>query len=200
MLDRFYLIIDGTQWLPRILPLGVKCLQLRIKDKSEDEIRSQVREAKQLCDKAGTVLIVNDHWQAAYDANVGYVHLGQEDLKTADFRALRSAGIYYGVSTHDEAELDTALALDPEYVALGPIYNSATKEMRWQPQGLETLKRWRARTSKHLVAIGGISLDRAAEVFESGADSIATISDVTSAPNPEHRTTQWLKASKDWQR
>ncbi|MES0872190.1 thiamine phosphate synthase [Pseudovibrio sp. SCP19] len=200
MLDRFYLIIDGTQWLPRVLPLGVKFCQLRIKDKSEDEIRSQVREAKQLCDKAGAVLVVNDHWQAAYDANVGYVHLGQEDLKTADFRALRSAGIYYGISTHDEAELDAALALDPEYVALGPIYNSTSKEMHWQPQGLETLKNWRERTNKHLVAIGGITLERASDVFSAGADSIATISDVTTATNPEHRTAQWLEASKNWQR
>ncbi len=200
MLDRFYLIIDGTQWLPTILPLGVKFLQLRIKDKSEDEIRSHVRAAKHLCEKAGAVLVVNDHWQAAYDANVGYVHLGQGDLKTADFRALRSAGIYYGLSTHNEAELETALALDPEYVALGPIYKSATKEMRWQPQDLKTLRRWRARTSKHLVAIGGITLDHASQVFESGADSVATLSDVTGAPNPEQRITQWLNASKNWQR
>ncbi|KZL06741.1 Thiamine-phosphate synthase [Pseudovibrio axinellae] len=198
MLDRFYLIIDGTHWLPRVLPLGVKLVQLRIKDKSEDEIRSQVKAAKQLCDKAGAVLVVNDHWQAAYDANVGYVHLGQEDLKTADFRALRSAGIYYGVSTHDEAELDTALALDPQYVALGPIYNSATKELRWQPQGLETLKRWKSRTNKHLVAIGGITLERAPDVFAAGADTIATISDVTAASNPEQRVSQWLQTSKNW--
>ncbi len=200
MLHRFYQIIDSAEWLPRILPLGVKFIQLRIKDKSENEIRSQVRLAKQLCDKAGAVLVVNDHWQAAYDANVGYVHLGQDDLKTADFHALRSAGIYYGVSTHDEAELDTALALDPEYVALGPIYKSTSKELSWQPQGLETLKRWRARTDKHLVAIGGITLERADDVFASGADSVAIISDVTTAQDPEQRVTQWLETSKTWQR
>lgn len=116
MLDRFYLIVDDANWLPRILPLGVKLIQLRIKDKSEDEVRSQIRTAKQLCNKAGAVLVINDHWKAAYDENARYVHLGQDDLKTADFHALRSAGIHYGVSTHDEAELDTALALDPEYV------------------------------------------------------------------------------------
>ncbi len=200
MLDRFYLIIDDVAHLPNFLPLGVKTVQLRLKDKPEDEILLQIKQAKRLCDKAGCVLVVNDHWKAAYDANAGYVHLGQEDLKTADFHALRSAGIYYGISTHDQDELDLALALNPNYIALGPIYNTATKELRWQPQGLETLKRWRERTSKPLIAIGGITLERAADVFAAGADSIATISDVAKAEDPAARAAEWLEASRIWQR
>lgn len=200
MLDRFYPIVDHVDWLPRLLPLGTKLIQLRVKNLPETEVRLQIRKAKQLCHKAGAQLIINDHWQAAYDENADYIHLGQEDAQTADFRALRSAGIYYGISTHDEAELDTALALKPNYVALGPIFPTQSKDLHWKPQGLQNIKDWRSRTTLPLVAIGGITLENAGDVYAAGADSIAIISDVTKASAPETRAQQWIQSAKNWQR
>src|SRR6476661_7117796 len=111
MLDRFYLIADAAHWLARLLPCGVKLVQLRVKDKSEDEIAREIVEAKRLCAEYGAQLIVND-----------YVHLGQEDLAAADVYAIKRAGLKLGISTHTHAELEVALRAKPDYVALGPIY------------------------------------------------------------------------------
>ena len=118
-LDRFYPIFDDADWLARTLPLGVKLVQLRIKERPADEIRRQIVRSKELCARHGAVLVVNDYWRTAIDAGCDFVHLGQEDLDTADIAAIRKAGLRLGVSTHDHAELERGLALDPDYVALG---------------------------------------------------------------------------------
>src|SRR5215207_4094112 len=127
MLDRFYLIVDDAAWLDRLLPHGVRLAQLRIKDRSDAELRLQVRRAKALCDAAQAQLIVNDHWRLAIEEGCNYVHLGQGDLDGADLDAIRTAGLRLGVSTHDNAELDRALAVRPDYIALGPIYPTVLK-------------------------------------------------------------------------
>ena len=139
MLDRFYPIFDSAAWLERLLPLGVRLVQLRVKDPPEPELRARDPRARDLCAAAGAQLIVNDHWQLAIDEGCDFVHLGQEDLDSADLPAIRRAGLRLGVSTHDEAELDRALALAPDYVALGPVYPTILKAMKWAPQGLD---RW----------------------------------------------------------
>lgn len=193
MQDRFYLIVDDVSWISRLIPLGVKFVQLRIKDKSEQEIREQVRAAKALCEKHGAQLVVNDYWQIAIEEGCNFVHLGQEDLQEADVDAIRGAGLKIGVSTHDDAELETALAISPDYVALGPVYPTILKKMPWAPQGLERVKEWKQRVGAvPLVGIGGLTVERAPGVLEAGADHVSVVTDVSLNPNPEARVKQWL--------
>ena len=104
-LDPFYLIVDHVDWLQRLLPCGVKLVQLRVKDASEAIVSAQVLEAKKLCANYGAQLVVNDYWRLAIDLGCDFIHLGQEDLLAADLPAIRAAGMKLGVSTHDETEL-----------------------------------------------------------------------------------------------
>jgi thiamine-phosphate pyrophosphorylase len=121
------------------------------------------------------------------------VHLGQEDLAAADVAAIKAAGMRLGISTHSEEELDIALAAEPDYVALGPIYETKLKVMQWAPQGLDRVTRWKARIGAlPLVAIGGITPDRADRVISAGANSVAVITDFVTAQDPEHRVVSWL--------
>lgn len=201
MLDRFYLIIDSTQHLQAFLNEGLCCVQLRIKDCStaeqESSIRSEIRRAKQLCDQFDCQLIINDYWQIAIDEGCDAVHLGQEDLDAADIEQIKQHGIKYGLSTHDKAELARALALKPDYIALGPIYATLLKKMPWRPQGLEKLSRWKkAVGSTQLVAIGGFTPDRAMAAFEHGADSVCVVTDVAQHKDPVERVKQWLSLTR----
>nr|WP_069306189.1 thiamine phosphate synthase [Methylobrevis pamukkalensis] len=199
-LDRFYLIVDRTDWLPRFLPLGLKFVQMRLKDRPEEAVRAEIAEAVALCRAAGCTLVVNDHWQAAIDLGAPWVHLGQEDLVEADVAAIRKYGLKLGISTHSDEELETALSVQPDYVALGPVYETTLKVMPWKPQGLDRVARWKAKIDIPLVGIGGITLERAPGVFAAGADSVAVVSDVLAAASPEARLTQWLGARGTWTR
>lgn len=195
MMDRFYLIVEHVGRLELLVPCGVKLVQLRIKHASEHEIRRQITRARDFCAVHNAQLVVNDHWQAALDLRCSHVHLGQEDMDNADFGALRRAGIGVGLSTHDEAELDRALAYEPAYVALGPVYPTQLKQMKWGPQGLDRLTRWKEIAGPTpLIAIGGFTPERAPGAFAAGADSVAVVSDVQLAADPQTRTRAWLKA------
>jgi len=192
-LDPFYPIVPDFQWLMRIVPLGVKTVQLRLKDAAPKEINRQIADSLALTRRHGCQLIVNDYWQAAIDEGADYVHLGQEDLAAADLAAIKRTGLRLGVSTHDEAELETALAADPTYVALGPIYETKLKVMKWAPQGLERIAQWRRRIGRMpLVAIGGITPDRATGVITAGATSVAVITDFLTHSTPEQRVRTWV--------
>jgi thiamine-phosphate pyrophosphorylase len=196
-LDPFYPIFDSSDWLHWLLPAGVKLVQLRVKERSEDETRREIRTAKALCDAAGCQLIVNDYWRLAIDEGCDYVHLGQEDLAGADLAAIRRAGIKLGVSTHDDAELERALALDPDYVALGPVYPTMLKQMKWAPQGLERVSEWKRRIGGiPLIAIGGLTVERAPGVLAAGADVVSVVTDITLNADPEARTRAWLAATR----
>ena len=192
-LDVFYPIVPDIDWLKRLLPLGIRTVQLRAKDMTEQQLRDEINEALDLCKAAGCQLIVNDYWQLAIEAGADFLHLGQEDLAAADLDAIRAANIKLGVSTHDEAELDTALAARPDYVALGPIYETKLKVMPWKPQGLDRLGQWRARIGNvPLVGIAGITVERAQGVIDAGAHSVAVITDFITHPDPEARVREWL--------
>ena len=196
-LARFYPIFDDVSWLRRMLPLGVKLVQLRLKDRSEADLRQHIAQARDLCRLHGAVLVVNDHWQLAIEAGCDFLHLGQDDLDTADLPAIRRAGLRLGISTHDRAELDRALALDPQYIALGPVYPTILKQMKWQQQGLQRVGEWkRAVGDIPLVAIGGMSVVRAGGAFAAGADIVAAVTDITLNPDPEARLTEWLGATR----
>lgn len=193
---RFYPIFDSANWLEKMLPLGVKMVQLRIKDRPEDEVRSEIIRAQKLCRDAGAHLVVNDYWQIAIEEGCDGLHLGQEDLDDADLAAIRAAGLKLGISTHDEAELERALALSPDYIALGPIWPTILKKMKWQQQGTEKLTIWKARIGDiPLVAIGGLTISRAAEAFAAGADIVSVVTDISLDENPETKLQQWVAAT-----
>ena len=198
-LDPFYLIVDSADWVARLVPLGVKLLQLRVKDSPEPVLRHEIRSAKAICDRHNCLLIINDHWQLAIEEGCTFVHLGQEDLETADRAEIGRAGVRLGLSTHDLAELEIAIAAQPDYIALGPIHSTILKKMKWAPQGPERLAIWRQRIGMiSLVAIGGLNPDRLHTVFAHGADSAAVVTDVTLSADPEARTRQWIKITERW--
>ncbi|NEK19198.1 thiamine phosphate synthase [Rhizobium leguminosarum] len=195
-LDPFYLIVDSAEWIARLVPLGVKLVQLRIKDRPETELRAEVRRAVAVCAKHQSQLVVNDHWRLAIEEGCGFVHLGQEDLATADLDAIRASGLKLGLSTHGERELETALAARPDYIALGPVYTTILKQMKWAPQGLTRLSEWKSRIGDlPLVAIGGLNVERIEDALAHGADSVAVVTDIMRHENPELRTKQWIVAT-----
>lgn len=193
-LPQFYQIVDDVRWLERFLPLGLQLVQLRIKDKPIHVVREQIRHAKRLCDDSKCQLIINDYWQEAIDAGCDYIHLGQEDLETADIASIKRQEIKIGISTHDSAELNAALSIEPNYIALGPVYHTVLKAMKWSPQGIEKITRWKHRLGDiPLVAIGGLTIERAPNVYRAGADSICVVTDVLRNEMPEQRLQQWLR-------
>jgi thiamine-phosphate pyrophosphorylase len=197
MMERFYLIVGHVSRIELLIPHGVKLVQLRLKDADDAETRRQIARARDFCAVHGAQLVVNDHWQAALDLNCSFVHLGQEDMDRADFPALRRAGVRFGLSTHDEAELDRALSHGPAYVALGPVYETLLKKMKWAPQGLDRVTRWKTMVGDTpLVAIGGLTPERLPGVFAAGADSAAVVTDIQQAPDPEARTREWIAACR----
>jgi thiamine-phosphate pyrophosphorylase len=188
MLPRVYPIVDSADWVRRLASSGVRVVQLRIKDAAPAQLRAEIRRAREACAAAAMQLVVNDHWQLALDEGCDFVHLGQADLDNADVAALRRAGVRLGVSTHADGELERALRLQPDYVALGPIYPTLLKVMPWAPQGLARITEWKARVGVvPLVAIGGLTLERLPGVFAAGADAAAVVTDIVRNPNPEAR-------------
>jgi len=195
-LPKFYQIVDNADWLERFLPLGLKLVQLRIKDQPLKFVREQINASKDLCDEFDCQLVVNDYWQLAIDAGCDYIHLGQEDLATADLSTIRKHKLKLGLSTHDSAELRTALDVNPDYIALGPVYHTILKAMKWKPQGVEKVAKWKQQLEGvPLVAIGGLNIERAPAVYKAGADSICVVTDVLLNNNPEARLQQWLDPS-----
>lgn len=192
-MDPFYPIFHSSQWISRLLPLGIKQLQLRIKDTTEADLSKEISTAKKLTDDLNCQLILNDYWQHAIDLGCDFVHLGQEDLDNADLDAIKKAGIKIGISTHSEKELDRALSLNPSYIALGPVYPTTLKKMPWGSQGLKRVTQWKqAIDPLPLIAIGGLTLERAPGVFHAGADVVAMITDITLNLNPEAQVARWL--------
>ncbi|MGZ9089924.1 MAG: thiamine phosphate synthase [Rhodoplanes sp.] len=191
--DRFYPVVDSLAWVERLAAAGVGTIQLRVKNLSHTAATALVRAALDATAGTRARLVVNDWWRAAIEAGAAHVHLGHEDLAEADVPAIRRAGLTLGLSTHDDMELETALRQDPDYVALGPIYPTTLKVMRFAPQGLERITLWKRRIGNiPLVAIGGITLERAPGVYAAGADSISVVSDITQNADPDSRVRAWL--------
>jgi thiamine-phosphate pyrophosphorylase len=192
--DRFYPVVDSVAWVARLAALGVGTVQLRAKDLNDSEALQLISDALAVTRGTSTKLVVNDYWRAAVVAGAKHLHLGQEDLAEADLNAIRDAGLTLGLSTHDDAELETALRARPDYIALGPIFPTTLKSMRFAPQGIPKITEWKKRVgSLPLVAIGGIKLEQAREIFAAGADSIAVVSDVTQNADPDARVRAWLE-------
>jgi thiamine-phosphate pyrophosphorylase len=191
--DRFYPVVDSVAWVARLTALGVGTIQLRAKELDDSGALQLVSDALEVTRNTPTKLVVNDYWRAAIVAGAKHLHLGQEDLAEADLGAIREAGLTLGLSTHDDEELETALRADPDYIALGPIFPTTLKSMRFAPQGIAKITKWKARVGAiPLVAIGGIKLEQAAGIFAAGADSIAVVSDITQNADPDARVRAWL--------
>src|SRR6202161_4401079 len=191
--DKFYPVVDSVAWVARLTALGVGTIQLRAKDLDDSKALQIVTDALAVTNGTATKLVVNDYWRAAIVAGGKHLHLGQEDLVGADLHAIREARLTLCLPTHDDAELETALRADPHYIALGPIFPTTLKSMRFAPQGIPKITEWKKRIGNiPLVAIGGIKFEQAAEIFAAGADSIAVVSDITQNADPDARVRQWL--------
>lgn len=198
-LDPFYPIVDSADWIERLVPLGIKLIQLRMKNVREDVLRQHIQRAKLICKQFHCQLIINDYWKIAIEEECDFIHLGQEDLAVANLEQIKKAGLKLGVSTHDASELNDALAAKPDYVALGPVYQTILKKMKWQPQGLEKVTRWKKLIGDlPLVAIGGLNPERGMSALAAGADSAAVVTDIIMNKNPEDRVRQWLEATQKW--
>src|ERR1700744_1206923 len=164
--DKFYPVVDSVAWVARLTALGVGTVQLRAKDLDDSKALQIVTDALAVTNGTSTKLVVNDYWRAAIVAGAKHLHLGQEDLADADLHAIRDAGLTLGISTHDDEDLATALRADPDYVALGPIFPTTLKSMRFAPQGIPKITEWKKRIGNiPLVAIGGIKFEHAQEIF-----------------------------------
>src|SRR5436853_1682634 len=191
--DRFYPVVDSVAWVARLTKLGVGTVQLRAKQLDDGAALQIVTDALAATQGTQTKLVVNDYWRAAVVAGARHLHLGQEDLAGADLAAIRDAGLTLGLSTHDDAELETALRARPDYIALGPIFPTTLKSMRFAPQGIAKITEWKRRIGDiPLVAIGGIKFEQAPAIFAAGADSVAVVSDVTQNADPDARVRAWL--------
>ena len=196
-LDPFYPIVDSAAWVARLVGVGAKLVQLRVKGRDEGGIAREAREALATCAKSSATLVVNDFWRVAIDEGAPWVHLGQGDLDGADIAAIRKAGVSLGVSTHDQAELERALKLDPDYLALGPIYPTILKAMAFAPQGLERIGEWKRRIGAiPLVAIGGLTVERGKLCLAAGADVVSVVTDITLNPDPEARAKEWIAVTR----
>jgi len=189
-----YPVVDSVEWIARLLEAGVKTIQLRVKDLPDEEVEPAIIQAIALGHQHQAQLFINDYWRLAVKHRAYGVHLGQEDLDTADLTAIHAAGLRLGVSTHDDAELARAVTVKPSYIALGHIFPTQTKEMPSAPQGLQELERHIKQLdgSFPTVAIGGISIDKAPSVLATGVGSIAVVSAITQAADWRKATVELL--------
>ena len=193
----FYPVVPTAAWVERLLSWGVSTVQLRIKsaDHTPEEIAIEITAAIEAGRAVpGAQVFINDHWQLALAGGAYGVHLGQEDLDIADIGALRNAGVRLGLSTHTPAELARAKAVQPSYLAIGPIYPTTLKVMPYDAVGLEHLAEWAKLAAPFpVVAIGGISLARMPGVLACGVSGVAVVSAVTLANDPERATRDGIK-------
>jgi thiamine-phosphate pyrophosphorylase len=198
LLDPFYPVLPDAAWVARLASEGAKFIQLRVKDAPPAAIKAEIAQSLKLASAHGCQLVVNDYWREAISLGADFVHLGQGDLAGADLGAIKAAGIKLGISTHSLDELDNALAIDPDYIALGPIYPTKLKVMPWKPQGLARIGEWRSKIACPLVAIGGITLERAPDVLTAGASSASVVTDIVMSDDPGQRTRDWIAATAPW--
>lgn len=193
-----YAVVDSAAWVERVVTAGVRTVQLRIKDAEQAEqrqfVRQQVRQAIAAATKTGAQLFINDHWQLAIAEGAYGVHLGQEDLHIADLAAIRQAGLRLGISTQAYWEVCRAWALQPSYIACGPIHPTQAKAMPWIPQGNDNLAYWCALLPTPVVGIAGMDVPRTEQAARAGAAGVAVISAITAAASPETAIAQLQEA------
>jgi thiamine-phosphate pyrophosphorylase len=199
VLPRLYVILDATllkipakECAKSLVDAGVRLLQYRNKGASGRELFETSRELAEYLNPLGVQFIVNDRADVAALAGASGVHVGQDDLGVEQSRVVMGDGKWVGVSTHNAGQFRGALETSADYVAVGPIFATGSKENPDRVVGVGFVRETRAMTDRPLVAIGGITLERAAEVFEAGADSVAIISDILRAENVGKRAREYV--------
>ena len=199
VLPRLYVILDAalltsseTDCAQRLVDGGVRLLQYRNKEASARELLESSKKLAALLAPQGVAFLVNDRADVAALAGASGVHVGQEDLDVEDARRVVGAGKWVGVSTHNLEQFKQAAASSADYIAVGPIFTTSTKANPDPVVGTEFIRKVRVLTDKPIVAIGGITLERAAATIEAGADSVAVISDILRAPDPASRARQYI--------
>ena len=174
-----YSVVDRAYKLTALYEAGVTTAQLRVKDLAGTELEEEIIEAIRISSEYNSRLFINDFWELAIKHKAYGIHLGQEDIQKANIKAIHHAKLRLGISTHTTAEIDIALDFEPSYIAIGPIYKTNSKEMVYNPVGLEDLKSWSKAVTYPIVAIGGINLANLEEVLKTGAaDGAAMIAGV----------------------
>lgn len=189
-----YPIVNSVGWLEKLLLLGVKTIQLRIKDKKNVALEREIERAILIAKECNARLFINDYWELAIAYHAYGVHLGQEDLATADLEKIYQAGLRLGISTHNDDEISLVNKLNPSYIACGPIYPTQSKILAFEPHGVSRLQHWRRTLPTKVVAIGGITLERMPDVLATGVDGVAIISAITEAEDPIAMTQKLLEA------
>ncbi len=196
--DELYPIASTAAEVTLAAQSGVRFIQLRNKSEDQAYLRLEIRTALQSCTSFGALLVVNDHWEIALEEGAPYIHLGQDDLKAADVTRIHRAGVKIGISTHDHMELETARAIQPAYIALGPIWETTLKVMPWRPQGINRVKLWSdLLTPIPLVAIGGITAERAPVYRMAGAAAVSAVSDIFRNGDPVAQIHHWRKCLQE---
>lgn len=193
-----YAVVDSADWVARVVSAGVRTVQLRIKDAEGEQhramVRGEIRASIDAATTAGAQLFINDHWQLAIEEGASGVHLGQEDLHIADLAAIKQAGLRLGISTHAYWEVCRAWALQPSYIACGPIHPTKAKAMPWIPQGNGNLAYWCKLLPTPVVGIAGMDEARTEDAAACGAAGVAVISAITAAASPEAAINQLQQA------
>ncbi len=191
-----YPVVDRAYKLKPLYEAGITTAQLRVKDMSGDELENEVIEAIRISQKFDARFFLNDFWELGIKHKAYGIHLGQEDIQEADIQAILDAGLRLGISTHTTNEIKIAMAFEPSYLAIGPIYETTSKKMVYNPVGIEDLKRWARDVDYPIVAIGGINIDNIQGVAETkAANGIAMISDVLEKGEiSKERTTALIEA------
>jgi thiamine-phosphate pyrophosphorylase len=199
VLPRLYVILDAalltvpeTECAGKLADAGVRLLQYRNKSASSREFLETSKRLSSLLIPQGVSFIVNDRADVAFLAGASGVHVGQEDLSVEGARSVMGEGKLVGISTHNLEQFQEAATTSADYIAVGPIFSTSTKAKPDPVVGIEFIRRVRTLTDKPIVAIGGITLDRASEIMRAGADSVAVVSDVLLAPDPGRRARQYL--------
>ena len=183
---KFYAVVPSAEWVERMVAAGADTVQLRNKTLQGEALQQEIERCVAACAGSNTQLFINDYWQQAIAAGAYGVHLGQEDMDSADLAAIAAAGLRLGLSTHSVNELNRALAVKPSYVASGAVFATTTKQMPTEPQGLNKLRDYvRQAGDTPVVAIGGIDLNNAREVLATGVSSLAVVRAVTEATDPQ---------------
>jgi len=161
-----YPVVDRTNKLEPLYQCGITTAQLRVKDMIGDRLEQEIIDAIAISQKYGVRLFINDYWQLAIKHNAYGIHLGQEDILEANISDIYKAQIRLGISTHTPKEIKIALDIEPSYVAIGPIYETTSKKMVYNPVGIEDLKAWANKVDYPIVAIGGINLNTIQSVID----------------------------------
>ncbi|GLS25947.1 thiamine phosphate synthase [Marinibactrum halimedae] len=191
-----YPVVDSAEWIERLLSLGVTTIQLRAKNLKGEALEREIQSAIAIAERFNTRLFINDYWELAIKHGAYGVHLGYEDLQTADLHQLEKHQLRLGLSTHCHYELAHALSVKPSYVASGPVFHTNTKDMPWRPQGIDGVSYWRKLVDCPLVAIGGLNESHFKALCEAGADGIAMITAITHAKDAEGTTQRFMDIIK----